>query len=97
MARKVIERIVEANSGTSLEKGVKEMLLWFDSSNYSRLYRLEELMSEGWEVIDVKVSTSVVMSEYEYGSKYKYDHTIMVLELREAYEDGFVGDYGVNC
>ena len=95
MSRLALERVVECGDSESLWYGIREETEWYDISNHSCVYELDKLISEGWEIVDVKVSVTSNCSSGGYRAK--YDHTIVVLELREAYEDGFVGDYGVNC
>ena len=73
----VIERICECSGYIVNSINSKEKTNWTDivtGNSYSLHNLIEE---EGWEIEDVKVSTSKAVSEH--GFAYNLDHTILIL------------------
>lgn len=77
--RLIIERVID--SSLSLETKIQEITKY--GSGWTGIidgvkYDLKTLVKQGWEIIDVKVSTSKGVSHS--GCNYILDHTILILE-----------------
>ena len=75
----VIERVFE-NTDSSITNELRRSHEWHNIANYDYHYNLEKLLNDGWEIVDVKVSTAIA---YSNGYIKKQDHTILILEKNQ--------------
>jgi hypothetical protein len=75
----VIERIIEITDA-NINNELRRNQMWHNIANYENHYNLEMLLNDGWEIVDVKVSTAI---GYSNGYIKKQDHTIIILEKNQ--------------
>lgn len=75
----VIERLIECYDKTvgSVISGGAD---WGNICNFEEKFNLSDLIKDGWEIIDVKVSSSISVSQS--GTPKNIDHTILMLEKK---------------